>query len=270
VRTDSLFYQLFQTFPELVFELINQPYVEGYQFSSREIKELSRRFDGIFMPKEGIVNQPIYFVEVQFQPKPDFYWRFITEAMIYLGQYQPANDWSAIAIFAQRSLDPGVPHQYRGFLLSQQLVRVYLDELGEPPATSLGRGIIELVLETEAKVIEKAPILMDFARENIDDVGRKQKILELIETTLVYKLTSLSREEIEAMFSLDDLKQTRYFREYAANLKKELAPELKQQGKQEGKLETVPLLSELGLSVEEIATKLNLDLEAVKKVIDSN
>ncbi|MBR8826984.1 MAG: Rpn family recombination-promoting nuclease/putative transposase [Gomphosphaeria aponina SAG 52.96 = DSM 107014] len=266
MKTDTLFYQLFQTFPELVFELINQPYQEGYEFSSREIKELSRRFDGIFMPKEGIVDQPIYFVEVQFQPKADFYWRFFTEVMIYLGQYQPVNDWMAIAIFAQKSLDPTVPHQYRSFLLNGQLIRVYLDELPEPPPTSLGRGIIKLVVETETKVIEKAPVLMNFARENIANAERQQKILALIETTLLYKLTSLSREEIEAMFSLEDLKKTRYFREYAEQLKKELAPELKQ----EGKLETVSLLSELGLSVEEIATKLNLDIEAVKKAIDSN
>ena len=53
MRTDTLFYQLFLTFPNLLFELQNQPPVEGYQFSSREIKELAKRFDGIFLPPKG-------------------------------------------------------------------------------------------------------------------------------------------------------------------------------------------------------------------------
>ncbi|MBR8826983.1 MAG: hypothetical protein DSM107014_03595 [Gomphosphaeria aponina SAG 52.96 = DSM 107014] len=54
---------------------------------------------------------------------------------------------------------------------------------------------------------------MNFAWENIANAERQQKILALIETTL-------SREEIEAMFSLEDLKKTRYFREYAEQWKK--------------------------------------------------
>jgi predicted transposase YdaD len=66
--------------------------VEGYKFSSREIKELARRFDGIFMPPEDDTDKPIYFVEVQFQEKEDFWWRFLAEIFVYLGQYQPKND----------------------------------------------------------------------------------------------------------------------------------------------------------------------------------
>jgi predicted transposase YdaD len=92
VRTDTIFYQLFLTFPNLLFELLQIPPQEGYQFSSREIKELARRFDGIFMPPENQPEKLIYFVEVQFQDKTDFWWRFITEIFCYLGEYQPQNN----------------------------------------------------------------------------------------------------------------------------------------------------------------------------------
>jgi predicted transposase YdaD len=56
---------------------------KGYQFSSREIKELARRFDGIFLPPENDIDKPIYFIEVQFQEKLDFWWRFLAEIFVY-------------------------------------------------------------------------------------------------------------------------------------------------------------------------------------------
>lgn len=66
MRTDTIFYQLFQTLPSVLFELIGEPasLAEGYQFTSQEIKELARRFDGVFLPPEGDIDSLIYFVEV--------------------------------------------------------------------------------------------------------------------------------------------------------------------------------------------------------------
>jgi predicted transposase YdaD len=58
-----------------------------YQFISAEIKEKAFRFDGIFMPDRE--DKPLYFVEVQFQNKPNFYWEFISEINLYLNQYKP-------------------------------------------------------------------------------------------------------------------------------------------------------------------------------------
>ena len=133
MRTDTIFYQLFQTFPSLLFELIGEPVAEAqsYQFLSVEIKELAFRADGLFLTES--VGKPIYFAEVQFQPKDDFYWRFISEIFLYLGQYKPDHEWFAVAIFASRSLDVPFPLPYR--YLNPQVKRVYLDELGEVTPT---------------------------------------------------------------------------------------------------------------------------------------
>ncbi len=59
------------------------------------------------------------------------------------------------------------------------------------------------------------------------------------------------------MFSLDELKQTRYFQD------------VKQEGLEEGrlqaKLEAVPRFLALGLSAEQVAEALDLDIETVRQ-----
>ncbi|MBK1987947.1 Rpn family recombination-promoting nuclease/putative transposase [Sphaerospermopsis aphanizomenoides BCCUSP55] len=266
MKTDTIFYQLFQTLPSILFELIGKPATEAdrYHFTSVEIKELAFRFDGLFIPNLEIPEQPIYFVEVQFQPKADFYWKLFTEIFVYLNQYQPKNDFHAVAIFAKRSLDPGVPMQYRGLLMSQQVTVIYLDELEVTTDNSIGLGMVQLVMEKEETAIDHTKQLIQKSRQQLTDASKRQKVLELLETILVYKLTNLSRQEIEAMFTLDELKQTRYFREVAEEAK----VEGKLEGRLEGKLETVPLLLQLGLTVEQIAANLAVDIEAVRKVAE--
>ncbi|MFM2061959.1 MAG: hypothetical protein RLZZ507_1629 [Cyanobacteriota bacterium] len=260
MKTDTIFYQLFQTLPSILFELLGKPATEAevYKFTSVEIKELAFRFDGLFVPDSEIPEQPIYFVEVQFQPKADFYWRFFTEIFVYLNQYQPKNDFHAVAIFAKRSLDPGVPMQYRGLLMSQQITFIYLDELEVITDNSIGLGMVQLVVEKEETAIDHTRQLIQKSRQQLTDASKRQKVLELLETILVYKLTNLSRQEIEAMFTLDELKQTRYFREVA------------EEERTKGKLETVPLLLQLGLTVEQIAANLGVDIEAVRKVAEES
>ena len=49
--------------------------------------------------------------------------------------------------------------------------------------------------------------------EQENDPEIQEQVLELIETVLVYKFPKLSRQEIEAMFTYSDLKQTRVYQE---------------------------------------------------------
>jgi predicted transposase/invertase (TIGR01784 family) len=131
MRTDTIFYQLFLTFHSLLFELLGQPVenAKGYKFVSAEVKEKAFRFDGIFSPLPQDKHKPIYFVEVQFQKKADFYWDLIAEIAMYLKQYQPEQPWKAIAIFAKRIYDPGKLDAYEEFFEEGRIIRIYLDEL---------------------------------------------------------------------------------------------------------------------------------------------
>lgn len=272
MRTDSIFYQLFQTFPSLLFELLELPteLANNYKFSSQEIKELARTFDGLFLPSENASEQPIYFAEVQFQPKANFYSRFFAEIFVYLNQYQPPNDWRAVAIFGSRNLDPGVPIQYRSLLTHQQVIFVYLDELAEIETTSLSLGMVKLVVGTEESAVGLTNQLMQRARMQLSDEALKQKVLELIEGILIYKFTTLSPQEIEAMFGLSDLKQTRFYQEAKQEGKLEGKEEGKLEGRLEGKLESIPGLLAIGLSLEQIAKALGLDVETVKKAAQTS
>ncbi|MEH1837291.1 MAG: hypothetical protein V7L20_00630 [Nostoc sp.] len=57
------------------------------------------------------------------------------------------------------------------------------------------------------------------------------------------------------MFGANELKQTRFYQDVFA------------EGKQEGKLETIPQLLTLGLSIEQIAQALGLDEQVVRQAI---
>jgi len=139
MRTDTIFYQLFLTFNSLLFELLGQPIenAEGYQFISAEVKEKAFRFDGIFMPE--ILDKLIYFVEVQFQRKAEFYGQFLSEILLYLNQYQPSQDWRAVAIFAKRSLESKNLTAFQQELISSgRILRIYLDELPQQDSIAIG------------------------------------------------------------------------------------------------------------------------------------
>ncbi len=64
-------------FPSIFFELIQVPELnpDDYEFTSREVKQLAFRMDGLFLPKTSAGNKPFYLVEVQFQPDDDLYRR---------------------------------------------------------------------------------------------------------------------------------------------------------------------------------------------------
>jgi predicted transposase YdaD len=49
VKTDTIFHSLFQAFPSIFFELINNSPTEAdvYEFTSREVKQLAFRLDGL-------------------------------------------------------------------------------------------------------------------------------------------------------------------------------------------------------------------------------
>jgi predicted transposase/invertase (TIGR01784 family) len=69
MKTDSIFYRLFQTFPGTFFELINRQATEAsaYEFASVELKQTAFRVDGVFLPVPNLPERPIDFLEVQFQ-----------------------------------------------------------------------------------------------------------------------------------------------------------------------------------------------------------
>jgi predicted transposase/invertase (TIGR01784 family) len=121
---------------------------------------------------------------------------------------------------------------------------------------------IKLITENEDRAIITARELIDRTQQEINIEPQRQKLLELIETILVYKFPTMSRREIESMFGLSDLKQTQVYQEG----KQEGIEEGKQEGRLEAKLEAVPGLLALGLTAVQISQVLDLEIELVMQV----
>jgi predicted transposase/invertase (TIGR01784 family) len=251
VKTDSIFYRLFQEFPSIFFELISNPpeTANVYQFASVEIKQTAFRIDGVFLPIQE-ENNPIYFVEVQFQSDTELYSRLLSEIFLYLRQNKPRSTWRGVVIYPTRSVDTSDTKDCHEFFTSHRISRIYLDELGEAASLPIGIATIKLVVEDEDTAIIAARELINRTKQAVNLQLQQQQLLEFIETILVYKFPKMSREEIEAMFGLSELKQTRVY----------------QEGRLEAKLEAIPRLLALGLTVEQIAQALDLDVAQVQQV----
>jgi len=233
MKTDGLFYRLFQTFPRLFFDLVGHNAEQGqaYSFTSIEIKQMAFRLDGVFLPPATEPNWPIFFVEVQFQRDAAFYSRFFAELFLYLRQYQPRHPWQAVVLYPTRALDPGLHPHYQALLISPQVQRVYLDEWAAPRQTLLQR-VIGTVLAPPEEVGREARMVVTHLRQGLVDRASATTILEIVETILAYKLRGLSRKEIADMleFPETELKQTTFYQEAFTEGK----TEGRQEGRQEG------------------------------------
>ena len=109
----------------------------------------------------------------------------------------------------------------------------------------------------EARAVEQARILIERVRQEIADEFVKEEYLQLIETIIFYKLPTMSREEIAAMFGMSELKQTRVYQE--------ALQEGREEGELIGKLKAVPRLLAFGLSVDQVAEALGLEVEQVRQ-----
>ena len=118
---------------------------------------------------------------------------------------------------------------------------------------SLAAGVIQLIGVKEKGAPERARRLIERARTEVTDAIAQREIIELIYTVFVYKFPKLSREEIETMLGLSELKQTKVYQEAV------------EEGELKAKLEMVPVLLELGMTAEQIAARLGLEVSIVNR-----
>jgi predicted transposase YdaD len=140
--------------------------------------------------------------------------------------------------------------------------------------------VLQLIVESEPNTLAQGKELIQQVRQQFQESLKRRNILELIETILIYKLPKMNRKEIEAMFSLSDLRETKVYQEALEEGREEGIEQGIEQGiergiergRQEGeltaKLNSIPRLSVLGLTREQIAQALDLEIEQVQEVIE--
>ncbi|MEM1255771.1 MAG: Rpn family recombination-promoting nuclease/putative transposase [Cyanobacteria bacterium P01_H01_bin.21] len=223
MKTDSLFYLLFETAPSILFELIGQPALApGYRFSSVELKQTAFRIDGVFLPPEDS-NQPVYFVEVQFQKDPLLYRRLFAEVFLFLQKHPQVQQWRAVAIYPRASLEPNDHDAYGCLLQSNQCQRVFLDELD--PSQSVTLGLVKLIVEPPSTAVALGKQLIQQAREQPLPNLFTETILNILETIIVYKFPHLTSQEVASMFAISDLKKTKVYEEFYAEGRQEALAE---------------------------------------------
>lgn len=236
MKTDSLFYRLFQEWPELVLELAGlEASVTGYTLRAEEIKQTGFRLDGVLAPPDDRLDWPLVFIETQFQHDPDFHARWFSELFLYLYRHPPRRAWRAVTVFPNRTTEGTVEAAYEMLLAHPWVKRVYLEEVLREPTPSRGVRVLGLILARPAEVVAEAQALL--AEESTTDSGLTGvALVDWVETLLVYKLPRLSREEIRKMLDIFnvELKQTRFYQEVFAEGLEEGHKEGRQEGRQEG------------------------------------
>lgn len=213
MKSDAIFYRVFQQAPSSYFELIGAApeTAAGYKFTAEELKHASRRLDGLFVPARA--GPPIHFVEVFAYKTPHAYSNLFAKVFLWLETNNPAQDWRACVIFASRSLEPSQLAPYRELLDSDRVKRVYLDELPEPAEDQFGLGILQIIACPTEQTIAKAKTWLQRVRKTQRPVDNRRALVELIAVVVQSRFPKLGREELERMLELTDIRETKVFQE---------------------------------------------------------
>ena len=215
MRRDSIFYRLFAQSPTLLFELLESPpsNASEYRFDSLGVKEPKFEIDGVFLPPETESPGVVYFVEVQFQKDERLYERMFGESFLYFYRNRDRfSDWQAVLIYPSRSTEQTNSHPYRSLISSDQVHRIYLNELGEFRQLPLEVALMVLTTLTPKQAPSEARYLLAQSQQEGMESEVSAFIMEIVITIMSYKFGSLSRPEVEAMLDIT-FQETRVYRE---------------------------------------------------------
>jgi predicted transposase/invertase (TIGR01784 family) len=232
MKRDSIFYSLFKQSPSLLFELLDEvpDTAMRYRFESVAVKEPTFTIDGVFLPPETEPPGTVFFAEVQMQKDDRLYERLFSESMAHFYRNRDYySDWQAVVIYPSRSTEQTETHPYRVLINSDQVHRIYLNELGAIEDLPLGVASMVLTIVKEAEAGVKARMLIGRANQEVSSLPIRQDIIDTISKIMVYKFNKLSREEIEAMLGTK-LEETRVFQEAQEDKAKAIALNLLRQG----------------------------------------
>jgi len=164
MKTDTLFYRLFQRKPALALELLGLPYRnDSYRFGSEEIKQTAFRIDGLFTPITDDLELPVIFAEVQYQADIDFYDRLFSEITLYLRLHKPGRSWLALVIYPDRRTEKAASIEFLPFMNLPQLHRVYLEDYQNQSGLTPTLELIRLIASHKQQTITLVRELPDDA-----------------------------------------------------------------------------------------------------------
>ena len=184
MKRDSIFFQIFQQSPTLLFDLLPDApaNADRYRFASVAVKEPKFEIDGVFLPPEG---QPgvVYYAEVQFQKDDRLYERIVSESSNHFYRNRDQfTDWQAVVIYPSRSTEQKDTYPYRTLLNGDQFHRIYLNELGDIRELPLELELMRLTIESPKKAPESARYLLARSKAKVVDPQANRAIMEMLTT----------------------------------------------------------------------------------------
>lgn len=142
---------------------------------------------------------------------------------------------------------------------------IEIDELSEATSLPIGIATVKLIVASEDTAIAQARELIQRTKSEINSSTKQQELSQLIETILLYKLPTITKEEMEEMFGANDLKQTRFYQEVFQEGVEQGIEQGIEQGEIRGKLKAVLPMLTAGFTLEQIAQALDLSIEEVRQ-----
>jgi predicted transposase/invertase (TIGR01784 family) len=211
MRTDALFYELFQTAPQTFFELLQIVPTCAYRFESITVKASEKRIDGVIEPTDE--QQPVYFLEVQAFPDDTIYWRTLREVATYFEQRPARNDnWQAVVLWLNKEDDPGLrtlkPLTYKpaSRLISADLIKL----LKKLPETSLVLNVLRPLLAKSEREVRKHVVqwVTNIRQTPNLDPQTEEKLVAILSQLIEQKFKTLSYKELAKMLRLTPLEET--------------------------------------------------------------
>lgn len=212
MKTDPLFYELFQAAPQTFFELVQITPPCPYRFESITVKMSEKRIDGVLEPLDA--NQPYYFLEVQAFPDDVIYWRATREVATFFEQRPHLKDtkWQAIVLWLNIADDPGfgplrlLARKPKPNLLSLDLIEL----LKKLPETSLVLNVLRpLLAEDEREVREHVVQWVEHIRQATSaDANLEERLISVFSQLIEQKFKTLNYKELSQMLRLTPLRET--------------------------------------------------------------
>jgi predicted transposase/invertase (TIGR01784 family) len=259
VKRDPLFFELFKELPGCFFYLVQRPEqdAEKYRLEAIEYKATSVRLDGVFRPATPDAG-PTYLWEAQFHTSDKVYANLLSKIGHFLEHDGPDQDWIAVAIYPHRAMEQKNLHPYRCLINSEQLVRIYLDEMPPAGPEQLELGILELIAAKPEAALDKARSIIPRVKASDRPQQLRRMLIQFVETIILYQFPNWSRKEMERMLQVTDIRQTRIYQE--------ALEEGRQEGAEEKAEAVARRLLEKGFSVVDVAEATELSVAHVRKL----
>ena len=227
MKTDPLFYELFQAAPQTFFELVQITPACPYRFESITVKMSEKRIDGVLEPLD--TSQPYYFLEVQAFPDDVIYWRATREVATFFEQRPLLKDsrWQAVVLWVNIADDPGfgalrlLARKPKPNLVSLDLI----DLLKKLPENSLTLNVLRpLLVEDEREVREHVVQWAENIRQATNaDANLEERLIDVLSQMIEQKFKTLSYEELRQMLRLTPFHETESFKEAMKNERIDIA-----------------------------------------------